>query len=295
MNRLIVLTLLALLVFVTPGQSWYPRLKQEMIVTPETTIVGHNRTYIPAPQETLVELAMRAGLGFDNLMQANPGVDPWSPPPGGEIVLPSAVLLPSDIWTGITINLAELRLYLMWDDGGVRKVRIYPVGIGREDWATPLGDFHVKVIIDNPDWTPPASVREEKPELPGTVPPGPDNPLGNYWIGLSAEGVGIHGNNQPFGVGRRVSHGCIRLYRQDIADLVKHVGSGTRVRIIDQPVKHLVREERLYLEVHRSVDNVAALNFPVEYWNAEEIARILREARGLPVEITRRENLLLSH
>ncbi len=143
MNRLIVLTLLALLAFVPPGQAWYPRLKREMIVTPETTIVGHNRTYIPAPQETLVELAMRAGLGFDNLMQANPGVDPWSPPPGREIVLPSAVLLPSGIRTGITINLAELRLYLMWDDGGVRKVRIYPVGIGREGWATPLGAFHI--------------------------------------------------------------------------------------------------------------------------------------------------------
>ncbi len=291
----IVLPLMALLLFVSPVQAWYPRLRQEMVVTQTTTIVGHNRAYISAPDETLVELARRAGLGFDNLMRANPGVDPWNPPAGEPVVLPSAVLLPVDIGTGVTINLAELRLYLLWDDGGVRKVRIYPVGIGREGWNTPLGDFHVKVVIDNPEWAPPASVRKEKPELPGVVPPGPDNPLGSYWIGLSAEGVGIHGSNQPFGVGRRVSHGCIRLYQQDIADLVRHVGSGTPVRIIDQPVKHLVRDGRLFLEVHQSFKSIADLSFSVDNWKRDDIERTLQDALGVPVEIRRSDNLSKAH
>ena len=270
---------------VPPCQAWYPRLKQEMIVTAETTIVGHNRDYIVDPDETLMELARRAGLGFENLLRANPGIDPWNPQPGERLILPSAALLPSEMKTGITINLAELRLYLSWYDDGVSKVRIYPVGIGREGWDTPLGVFHVKIIVSNPNWSPPASLREENPELPGTVPPGPDNPLGRYWIGLTAQGVGIHGSNQPFGVGRRVSHGCIRLYPQDIADLVKHVGQGTRVRIIDQPVKHVVRNGILYLEVHRPVDNPGISGFPLGNWNQNTLVQALQEARGLPVMI----------
>ena len=284
MTKFILLPLLVLLLMVAPGLAWYPRLKQEMLITPETTIVGHARDYIMAPDETLMGLARHAGLGFDNLQRANPGVDPWNPPPGVRLTLPGAVLLPSDIRTGITINLAELRLYLLWDEGRRRMVRIYPVGIGREGWDTPLGDYKVSVTIDKPVWTPPASVRAEKPELPAIVPPGPDNPLGDYWIALGADGLGIHGSNRPFGVGRRVSHGCIRLYPEDIADLVGRVGLGTRVRIIDQPVKHMVRNGILYLEVYRAVDP-ASSGFPVENWNRAVIASTLQEARGVPVMI----------
>ncbi|WP_169513263.1 L,D-transpeptidase family protein [Geopsychrobacter electrodiphilus] len=256
-----------------------------MIVTRETTVVGHDRDYITDSSDTLIELARRAGIGFENLVRANPGVDPWNPRAGTRLVLPSAVLLPSGAQIGIIINLAELRLYFFWDEAGVKKVRIYPVGIGREGWASPLGNFEVKTIIDNPEWSPPASLRQEKPELPGIVPPGPDNPLGSYWIGLSAAGVGIHGTNQPLGVGRRVSHGCIRLYPEDIADLVGRVRPGTPVRIVDQPVKQIVHAGILYLEVHLSTENPAGFDFYSGNWNREVIAQTLKLAQGLPVKI----------
>lgn len=281
----IIRALLALLLSASPGLAWYPRLQQEMLVTAETTIVGHNREYIAAPNETLMELARRAGIGFENLLRANPGVDPWSPPAGGRLLLPSAALLPSGIQEGVTINLAELRLYLIWSEAGEQKVRIYPVGIGREGWDTPQGEFRVSMIIDNPNWTPPTSVREETPELAGMVAPGPENPLGSYWIGLNAEGVGIHGSNQPYGVGRRVSHGCIRLYPQDIVDLVGRVKPGTPVRIIDQPLKRIVRDGILYLEVHRMIGDPAGLGIPVGNWDRAAIVQTLQEARGLPVRI----------
>jgi L,D-transpeptidase ErfK/SrfK len=279
------ITLLILLLSATASPAWYPRLAREMLLSEATTIVGHNRDYIVGPGETLMELARRSGLGYENLLRANPGIDPWHPSPGQRLLLPSATLLPEPMQAGITINLAELRLYLVWEEHGRRLVRIYPVGIGREGWETPLGEFQVSIVIEDPDWTPPASLREEKPELPGTVPPGPDNPLGSHWIGLTAQGVGIHGTNQPLGVGRRVSHGCIRLYPQDIIDLAQRVGPGTPVRILDQPVKHLERNGKLYLEVHRRTVSLANTGLPSKSWEAEPLLRTLWEARGLPVLI----------
>ena len=279
------ITLLTLLLTATSGQAWFPRLAEEMNFTSGTAIIGHNLDYIVGPGETLMEIARRAGIGFDNLLRANPGIDPWKPPVGQRLLLPKAVLTPDLIRPGITINLAELRLYLVWDEGGAHKVRVYPVGIGREGWATPVGEYLVSAVIDNPDWTPPASLRLEKPELPGRVPPGPDNPLGSRWIGLTAEGVGIHGSNQPYGVGRRISHGCIRLYPEDILDLAGRVKSGTPVRIVDMPVKQLLVNGRLYLEVHRTVDMPAGWDAPAGRWNPEVIALVLEEARGIPVPI----------
>lgn len=282
------ITLLILLLTATASQAWYPRLAKEMKLTSETAIIGHNLDYVVGPGETLMEIARRAGIGFDNLQRANPGIDPWKPPVGQRLLLPKAVLAPDLIRPGITINLAELRLYLVWNEGGARKVRVYPVGIGREGWATPLGEYRISVVIDNPDWTPPASLRLEKPELPGRVPPGPGNPLGSRWIGLTAEGVGIHGSNQPYGVGRRVSHGCIRLYPEDILDLAGRVKPGTPVRIVDQPVKQLLFNDRLYLEVHRAVDMPAGWDAPDRRWNPEVIDRVLEETRGIPVPIPSR-------
>jgi len=277
--------LLTLLLLVPPAFAWQPRLAEEMLLSEDSVIIGRNLDYVVGSGETLMEVARRAGLGYENLLRANPGIDPWNPPPGERLVLPCAALAMPDLPHGITINLAELRLYLVWEDEGQKKVRIYPVGIGREGWETPLGDFEVSVTIDQPEWTPPASLREEKPWLPGSIPPGPDNPLGSHWIGLTAEGVGIHGTNQPFGVGRRVSHGCIRLYPHDINDLIQRVVPGTRVRIIDQPVKSRVRNGSLYLEVHRSIVNLDELNIQTGAWDRETVARTLREASGLPVII----------
>lgn len=287
MRKLQTLILLGLLVASTTSLAWFPRLAGEMGFTAETTIIGRNLDYVVGPGETLIELARRAGIGYDNLVRANPGIDPWNPSPGTRLILPKSALPVADMAPGITINLAELRLFLIWEEGTERKVRIYPVGIGREGWESPLGEFQVSVVIENPSWTPPASLRLNKPGLPGVVAPGPDNPLGSHWIGLTAQGVGIHGTNQPLGVGRRISHGCIRLYPEDILDLARRVSPGIPVRIIDHPVKHLIRNDTLHLEVHRPIDEVLLLEGPNQAWSGERLVRVLREARGIPLAIPR--------
>ncbi|MEJ2201433.1 MAG: L,D-transpeptidase family protein, partial [Desulfuromonadaceae bacterium] len=155
-------------------------------------------------------------MGFSNLKNANPEVDPWLLPQGETILLPYACILPVDAIAGLTINLAELRLYHLWKNEQGWQVRIYPVGIGSEGSETPLGDFSVLSKRENPIWTVPDSVRKTQPELPESVPPGPDNPRGQFWLGFASNGYGIHGTNKPFGIGRRVSHGCLRTYPEDI-------------------------------------------------------------------------------
>ena len=250
----VLLLLSLMLLAAAPASAWYPRLAAQGTVAElrPGAMIGADRPYVVGPGETLLEIARRAGLGFRALVAANPEVkDPWLPPVGTELTLPFAALLPPGIVPGITVNLAEYRLYLAAPVPGGWRVRIYPIGLGQQGWETPEGDYTVVDEVDNPSWTPPASLREEKPDLPASVPPGPDNPLGKFWLGLSAPGVGIHGTNQPYGVGRRVSHGCIRLYPEDIADLARRVKIGTPVRILYAPVKVGRAGAELRLEIHR--------------------------------------------
>ena len=197
-----------------------------------------------------MEVARWEGLGYRNLLAANPGIDPWQPDEGTGLLLPFATILPFEAQPGITINLAEFRLYLIWQHGDFMRVRVYPIGMGREGWNTPEGDFQVTDLVENPIWVRPESMRGEDPELATVIAPGPDNPLGSHWIELSADGYGIHGTNRPYGIGRRVSHGCIRLYPQDIIDLSKRIKRGTPVRIIYRPIKLAISEQTLLLQVH---------------------------------------------
>ncbi len=204
-------------------------------------------------EDTLSDIARRHGLGYLELSEANPGVDPWIPGEGLEIVLPTHFLLPPGPREGIVINLAELRLYYF--PKGKGRVITYPLGIGREGWSTPTGLARVTGKRPNPSWTPPESIRREHAEqgdiLPAVVPPGPDNPLGAFAIYLSMPGYLIHGTNKPFGVGMRVSHGCIRLYPEDISRLFPRVATGTPVRIVNEPYKLGWIDGRLYIEAHK--------------------------------------------
>jgi len=231
------LTCLSLLVFSSsPALSWSPGIQAEGALDGRLTpIIGKNRDYVVAPGETLMEIAVRAGIGYRHLAQANPGTDPWHPAIGSLLTLPLAFRPPVGLADGLTVNLSDMRLFLVWKEDGQRFVRAYPLGIGREGWDTPRGDYRVTGVVHRPAWTPPLSLRKEKPDLPAVIPPGPDNPLGEFWIGTSATGIGFHGTNQPFGVGRRVSHGCMRLYPRDIRDLARRVYPGMPVRILDQP------------------------------------------------------------
>jgi L,D-transpeptidase ErfK/SrfK len=165
-------------------------------------------------------------------------------------VIPGQWLIPDGLEDGIVINLAELRLYYTFMMNGKKHVHTYAIGTGRKGWGTPTGTFKVTMKVKDPIWKVPASIRAEKPELPLYVHPGPDNPLGGYWMQLSAKGYGIHGTNRPYGIGRRVSHGCLRLYPEDIEELYKIVKPGTRVKIIYESVKTGVYKDRVYIEVH---------------------------------------------
>jgi L,D-transpeptidase ErfK/SrfK len=267
-------------------------------------LVGTARRHVVGHGETLLEVARRYDLGFVELRAANPGIDPWIPPEGLGLTLPTAHLLPAAARRGIVINLAEQRLYHFPSPG---RVVTHPLGIGSYGWESPLGETRVVRKRENPVWIPPASIRAARPELPAAIPPGPANPLGRYALDLGWAGYVIHGTNRPHGVGRRVSAGCFRLYPEDIESLFRGVALGTPVTVIDQAVKIGRSGGDLYLEVHptqaqadeieahgrftpepvaglrRGILEAAGADAPRLDWAL--IGRVARERRGLPVRV----------
>jgi L,D-transpeptidase ErfK/SrfK len=215
---------------------------------PGPHLIGETTRYLTRAPDTFIDLVRRFGLGYVELALANPGIDPWVPGAGVALTLPTARLLPDAPRRGIVINLAEQRLYLFPPKGG--PARSYPIGIGVDGWKTPNGRTRIVGKRRNPVWTVPASIRKAEPHLPAAVPPGPDNPLGAHALDLGWIGYVVHGTNKPAGIGRRVSHGCIRLYPEDIAALFAAAPIGMEVAIVDQPVKLGWSKGRLYLEIH---------------------------------------------
>jgi L,D-transpeptidase ErfK/SrfK len=205
------------------------------------------------------------------LRQANPDVDEWLPGEGTKITIPSFYVLPRAPRRGIVVNVAELRMsYFPEDSGSVpegvapgsRRVVTHPISIGRMDWSTPLGQTTITAKVANPSWYPPQSIRDEHAArndiLPRIVPPGPDNPLGAHAMRLGLPGYLIHGTNKPSGVGMRVTHGCVRMFPEDIESLFKTVPVGTRVNIVNQPVKiGWTADGTLYLESHPALAELA--------------------------------------
>jgi L,D-transpeptidase ErfK/SrfK len=218
---------------------------------PGQSVIGKLRWSYALKRDTLLDIARDYGLGYNAITDANPGIDPWLPGNGEKVAVPSYWILPDAKRQGIVINLAEMRIYYFHAREGNRYVDTYPIGVGREGFDTPLGVYHVTGKEKDPYWYPPESIRQEKPELPPAVPPGPDNPLGAYKIMTDLKGYLIHGTNRPWGVGRRVSHGCIRLYPEDIARLYADIRPGERVEIVYQPVKAGLEDGRPMVEVHK--------------------------------------------
>jgi L,D-transpeptidase ErfK/SrfK len=228
---------------------------------PEGNDVVGAVTIIQARQDdTLIDIARRHGIGYEEIVRANPDVDNWLPGGGTEVVLPTRYVLPSGPRTGVILNLAEYRIYYYPTPEGDEPavVMTYPMSIGRMDWETPLGRTKITAKVRNPAWYPPASVRAEHAAegdpLPRIVPPGPDNPLGGYAMRLGIPGYLIHSTNRPAGVGMRVSHGCIRMLPEDIGFLFEQVDVNTRVRIINEPVKLGWDGEQLIMEVHQALE-----------------------------------------
>jgi L,D-transpeptidase ErfK/SrfK len=210
--------------------------------------LSETTTYRAAYQDTLPELARRFGLGYVEMVAANPGTDPWLPGEGTHIVLPTVHLMPDAKPEGIIINLADMRLYFFEKPDG--PPRSYPIGIGREGLTTPLGETVVARKQKDPIWRPTARMRTEDPTLPEAVPPGPDNPMGDRAMYLGWAQYAIHGTNKPMGIGRRSSSGCIRMYPEDATQLFDLVRVGTKVTVVDQPIKTGWIDGELYMEAH---------------------------------------------
>lgn len=217
-----------------------------------TSIIGNSITLTVKNDETLIELAREYDVGYNEIVYANKGIDPWVPGKSARIVLPTSWLLPEVIDKGIIINLAELRLYYFFSVQDSRYVKTYPLGIGRQGFNTPTGSFKISYKTKDPVWKVPEASRKEDPELPLYIPPGPENPLGGFWLQLSIDTFGIHGTNRPYGIGRNVSQGCIRLYPEDIKELYSYVRPGTVVKIINEPVKVGKHKDKVFIEVHNS-------------------------------------------
>lgn len=210
-------------------------------------LIGTPASYVTRFEDTLLDVARVHDLGFIAIRAANPGVDPWLPGAGKTLALPTQFVLPDAPRRGIVVNLPELRLYYFPATG---EPLSFPIGIGGEGKETPIGHTAVAQKRIRPTWIPTQSEHQEDADLPATVPPGPDNPMGDYALYLAWTGYAIHGTNRPYSIGRRDSHGCIRMYPEDIERLFKLVTPGTPVTIVSQPVKVGWSNGELYVEAH---------------------------------------------
>jgi L,D-transpeptidase ErfK/SrfK len=257
---------------------------QYPLANPTDAVVGEEQTITTVYADTLYDLARQFGVGSEELIRVNPGLDPWVPGAGKQVLIPGRHILPAGPREGIVVNLPEHRLYYFPKParGGTRIVITYPVSIGKLDSRTPLGLTHVISKQKDPTWYPTASVRAEHlrngDPLPPSVPPGPANPLGQYRLRL-AVGDGtylIHGTNNPIAVGLPVTHGCVRMYPEDVAALFPLVAVGTPVRFVNEPVKLAWVDGELLLEAHPPVDLEGRTIEP----DLEAFAALLRAAVG---------------
>lgn len=213
-------------------------------------VIGEVKTVYAHQQDTLLDIAFQYDLGYEELIRANPGVDPWLPG-GNQIILPTQFILPEDRSDGIHINLSEYRLYYFHNRN---KVMIFPISIGRGEWQTPVGNAFIQDKIVHPSWYPTAEIRREHKlrgdPLPTVVPPGPDNPLGKFALQLNFPGYFIHGTNRPYGIGMTVTHGCVRLRPDDIAVLFDAIQRKTTVKIYYEPYKSAIQGDSIYFEAN---------------------------------------------
>lgn len=289
--------------FLTVGQA-----AEFILPPPDINVIGKARLIKAKESETLLDIAREYSVGYNEIVKANPDVDRWYPGAGTPVVIPTRYILPDTPRQGLVLNLPEMRIYYYPKPktGETPKVITYPVGIGRMNWQTPLGKTYISEKKKNPTWTPPASIRAEhaaKGEiLPAVVPAGPDNPLGTRALRLGIPSYLIHGTNKPYGVGMRVSHGCVRMRREDVEALFDVVPHKETVRIINQPLKIGRFADTLFMEFHSPLeedgltllDNLTnalatahqKLDFKNEGLSESIVEAVVREESGLPVVVS---------
>ena len=264
-------------------------------------LVGELQETRVAHGETLLDVARRVDLGYQQVQDANADVDQWVPQPGAKITLPSRWILPRSRYRGIVINLPEMRLYLFPEKtapGEELEVRTWPIGIGMDDTPSPIRSFTIRTKETNPTWVVPDSILKTRDDPRRVIPPGPDNPLGAYRMRLSYDIYAIHGTDTPWAVGRLTTHGCIRLYPEDIPKLFDAVRIGTEGEILYQPVKIGEENDRIYVEVHGDVYDkfkdmghhaatVVQKAGVADRVDAAKLRAAVAEKRGIPVDVTR--------
>jgi L,D-transpeptidase ErfK/SrfK len=282
-------------------------------------VVGQVQVTIASKEDTLPDIARRFNVGYEEIVRANPGVDPWLPGAGREIVVPTQFVLPNAQRDGIVINVAAMRVYYFPPAKAGQKQVVYthPIGIGKVGWSTPEGSTKVVAKQKDPVWRPTPSIRAEHKKngeiLPAVVPAGPDNPLGRYKFTLGWPSYLIHGTNKPYGVGLRSSHGCIRLYPEDVEKMFAMVGPGTRVQVVNQPFVFGWHADQLYLQAYdvleddkrdwsraqpkllsktlsKRIQGLLAARKETVSW--ARVAEITHDPRGLTLSVTRTEQSL---
>ena len=246
-----------------PSSLMQPPVATHVFTLPRDTdsVIGHLQVTRAHQEDTLSDIARRFNIGYEEILRANPAVDPWLPREGTAVVLPTQFVLPDAPRNGVVINLAALRLFYFppVKKGEPQTVITHPIGIGQIGWSTPVGNTKIVRKKADPTWYPPASVRKEHAEegeiLPVKIGPGPDNPLGKYAFTLDWPSYLIHGTNQPYGVGLRASHGCIRLYPEDIAQLFDKIPVGTKVTVVNQPVVYGYRGDVMYAQSYPALED----------------------------------------
>lgn len=272
--------------------------------------VGDTILYKTNFEDTFVHLARDYKLGFVEMRAANPYVDPWVPGKSEEIILPTRHLFPDAEQKGIIINLPEMRLYHFSGSGII--LDTYPIGVGREGLNTPTGQTSIVRKKEGPSWRPTERMRREDPDLPAVIEPGPDNPLGTHALYLGWPLYAIHGTDKPFGIGRRISSGCIRLYPEDITRLFEDAPIGTKVTVVDQPVKAAWDGDLFYIEVHPNIEQAVEVEERgevldqtsslddlgiifrragpyVENLNWELVRQAVKERRGYPIPVAHKD------
>jgi len=276
----------------------------------DVDVIGQMNSITASSNETLLDIARRYDLGQNEILLANPGVDRWLPEDNAVVVLPNRFILPDVERTGMVLNLPEMRLYYFPEPeaGETPVVITHPISVGRMDWETPLGKTTIINKKKDPDWRPPQSLKDEaiaegNEPLPDIVKAGPDNPLGRYAMRLGIPGYLIHSTNKPYGVGMRVTHGCLRMYPEDIERLFEDIPVGTPVHLVNQPIKLGWLAGSLFVELHPPLDEdkdkyanymQSVLDAIAEFTGPDEInlsGRALWEAiehqDGTPVAVTR--------
>jgi L,D-transpeptidase ErfK/SrfK len=258
-------------------------------------VIGAPSTDLVEAGDTLLDVAARNRLGFERLARMNPGVDAWIPEPGTIVRLPTRHVLPDGPRRGLVVNIPEMQLY---DFSRAGAPEVFAVAIGDEMDPSLVGEFRVGVKRERPAWHVPKAILAEKPDLPPVVPPGPDNPLGEHWMTIGTTSYGIHGTNNRWSIGREATHGCLRLYNEDIARLYARTPVGTRIRIVYQTVKLGRADGAIWVEAHpdrygrdpdrleKALARLAGLGLLANV-DVAALRRAVDEASGEPVAVGR--------